>query len=1533
MRLPSLFSFIIFLLCGLFCLPASAQPAANFSAGNTSICAPVIVQFTDQSSGSPVSWKWDFGNGNTSTDQNPGAFYTSPGVYTVTLVVSNAQGSDTLVKPYYIAAYSAPISNFSANDTAGCIPFSVNFFDQTIPLSNSIASWFWTFGDGGVSTQQNPSYTYTAPGTYDVSLIVVDANGCQDYYSRPSYIAVGEIKPDFSSYTSVCPAPADVFFTNTSKGTGLSFRWFFGDGDSSSASNPSHTYTSPGTYNVKLVISTASCSDSVTKQVDILNLQPDFSYSVNCSGKTFTLAFTDKTTPVPSSWSWSFGDGSTSTDQNPLHTYTSSQPYTITLITAMGGGCSDTVTKTYIPPLPAFFADSFVCQSPFTVSFNNQSAGTDSVTYTWAFGDGTTSSAAAPTHTYTVAPDVLIDTFTVTLTATNKFGCKSGITKDISLWKPFARYTADLTSGCKPFLTSFTDKSISQDPVVAWQWDFGDGQVSSQQNPQHTYIDTGRYTVSLIVTTAKGCKDTITGQNYIKVGILPDYIDFITAFGDTACFHNMYQYLDKSGFNDTSIHVNNWRWDFVYDTITKKSVGDTAFDQNPFFDTGHWPMGYVTMQFVAGYNGCNDTIRKTFPNVPPRTDLAYFHTDSSIAGKEDLTACAPPITLGFSNNSSNYESVVSFYVVHIETNQTTNLDGNPSAINYITFNRAGHYQFYLTTYNSSTKSGGCTDGNPHYMVVIDSVHTGFTSSQQAACLASNTFNFSDTSKSFYGEIRRWRWDFGDGDTLANDTITEVVNYFDTVPRAMFGTDTVQPVHSNGGYTSGSYKSPAHTYRDTGTYIIKEQITVDLMYWCCGDGKYDTSHCTYTNYDTIVVNNAYSLFSVNKTYGCKPLSIAFSDSSRPYITKRYWDFGDGSPIDSSSQNPVHIYTDTGRYDVALIVHNAKGCIDTLVMDDLITVVHPTADFSVVSASVCEGATAVFKDLSAGNNISYLWNFGDGDTASAAAPVHIYSTSGTYTVNLIVTDSSACRDTMTQPAFITVNALPAGAFKTDTLFGACPPSPISFTDLTSPPGISKWEWDFGDSVTSSLQNPVHYYTVSGDFSVKLITTSSNGCTDTVTKNSLVKIAGPRGTFSFTPDTSCIPFTATFKATAINADLYYWDFGDGSVLFLSSAGKGDSVIHTYTTPGAFTPNLILHDTAGCIYTVPSSDTIYADGALPDFRFGDTLRCDNDSILFDNLTEHLFPVTYLWNFGDGDTSTSAYPVHKFLNSGTYSVTLSALTSLGCPSAAFSKKVVVHKAPDLEIIADSMKCDAPLKISFSFQNKDTSVIVSSVNWEFGDSASASGNTVSHTYAAPGPYDVKLTYTYAGGDCVRDSIIHLNAYYLPQAQFAYTPVYPTIGNSTINFVSQSVSASYLLWHFGNGDSSLQQNPSYTYPAQSGEYEVQLVAVNGGCSDTASATIYISSKAFVRLPTAFTPNGDGTNDKINILYAGIGSLVAFKIFNRWGQMVYETQNINDGWDGTYNGVLQDTDTYSYYILAKAADSDQTILQKGVFTLIR
>jgi PKD repeat protein len=341
------------------------SPTADFSFS----CEQLTCQFTESSAdldGSLTDWTWRFGDGSTSEDREPSHTYDASGTYTVRLTVTDDGGAtDESSDDVTVTAPSEPPSNQppQAQFDISCQDLRCTFADKSED-DGSIEGWQWDFGDGGTSTQRNPSHTYESEGRYDVVLTVTDDEGAEDSRTRtaepeepappppppPPPPPVND--PPDAEFELECQELRCTFVDRSTDGDGsvVSWQWNFGDGGSSTQRNPTHDYAAGGQYEVLLMVTDDDgAADTRTRTADPQappppepNREPDADFDVDCDD--LTCAFTDESEDrdgVIVSWHWDFGDGSTSGERNPVHTYGEEGEYDVVLTVTDDDGATD----------------------------------------------------------------------------------------------------------------------------------------------------------------------------------------------------------------------------------------------------------------------------------------------------------------------------------------------------------------------------------------------------------------------------------------------------------------------------------------------------------------------------------------------------------------------------------------------------------------------------------------------------------------------------------------------------------------------------------------------------------------------------------------------------------------------------------------------------------------------------------------------------------------------------------------------------------------------------------------------------------------------------------------------------------------------------------------------------------------------------------------------------------------------------------------------------------------------------------------
>jgi gliding motility-associated-like protein len=555
------------------------KPQIDFTFEN--VCLGNDVAFTNmtQVDGATPDYLWRFGDNTSSQEANPRHTYAQAGIYQVTLKVTNEQGSqDSVTKT--VEVYPLPEAGFTFDNV--CAHNTATFINQS-GISGGSLTYLWQFGDGGSSSSINPSHDYTSQDQYNVSLVATSDHSCRD-----TAVHAITIHPNPQAYfvSEHVPYQVPSVFTDSSsvaQGAIRQWEWDFDDGAFASQQHPQHVYQAPGNYEVTLsVVSDSGCTDQYTRIVKIFAL-PVASFTVQnvCHGDSMIFRNQSSIYAGTLHYEWHFGDNSTATAKHPVHLYDAPGDYDVTLFVTSSEGARDTITQkvtVYPNPEPHFDAPG-VCDGYPTEFTNNTAINQGSIaSYTWDFGDGTSSVQAEPVKQY-LNPDV----YQVKLSAESADGCKATYTGQAVVQKvPIANFSADnicLDEKAKVYNYSSIDVG-----TMSYDWDFGDNTTSVLQNPSHQYPGKGTYPVQLTVTSNYGCIDSLT--RYVTVYGLPE----VNASKDTSISKGFGLYLDANG-------------GVLYDWYPGEGLGNPAI-QEPFAR----PMETTTYTVrVEDEHGCENT--------------------------------------------------------------------------------------------------------------------------------------------------------------------------------------------------------------------------------------------------------------------------------------------------------------------------------------------------------------------------------------------------------------------------------------------------------------------------------------------------------------------------------------------------------------------------------------------------------------------------------------------------------------------------------------------------------------------------------------------------------------------------------------------------------------------------------------------------------------------------------------------------------------------------------------------------------------
>ncbi len=1428
--------------------------------------------FTDQSytigPGSIIAWAWDFGDGNTSSVQNPVYTYGVAGAYTVSLTVT-ASNNCTSTFTQTVNVYIPPIANFSA--TQACEGFPTVFTDLSIGNPSPIVSWAWNFGDGFSSNSQNPTHLYGSAGTYSVTLTVTNQAGCSDTYSS-NVVVYDNPVADFIADTA-CKG-ANTHFTDLSTPAGqiASWSWNFGDPASGSNNvsflqNPSHTYTNAGPYSVSLTVTDVrGCSNTIQHNVWVEPLPiANFSYiNESCVGEA--VSFLDLSVPGNAdlvTWTWNFGDGNTlviNAPNNPSvnHTYTAPGTYQVTLSVVSEIGCTGSVTKAVniVPSPTANFIYTWACEGMQT-QFNDASSyngGSPPINWWWDFGDPMSGGAnnsffQNPQHVFS-GPG----TYNVSLIVYNADFCSDTVVKTISVHpEPPADFYYD--PACEGDITQFyTDESVvNVNATIGYLWDFDDGGFSNLKNPQHLFPGAGTYEVTLTITDTALCEGSVshfvivdekpiaffdvteptceddsvwfddlssTTFGFIQMWvwdyddgtpndtiIFPDdpnvyhvynnigtYGPTLTVVNSQGCSHSFTRIIDIDGkpvanyhwsanacegeevqFTDNSFangQGNIISWEWEFDDPLS-GANNTSVQQNPVHVFTSGGTFYVRL-IVTNFNNCRDTIIKPVQvNVSP--DVAFLYENPC---EDTLTYFIPDASV------MNPSGVASWHWDFGDGQSST------AQAPAHTYEVSGYYDVTLTIVDT----GVCTSSITQQIFINASPDVLFDISD-ITCEQNPVF-FDDLSSVANSFIVEWTWDFGDG--------TDTTIYFPDDPDV------------------------SHTYALDGTY----EITLSVV-------SEDTCYASASQF--LIIDPApIALFDFDVS--CSDTATQFYDNSShgggAPIGQWYWDFGDpasGANNNSSMQDPVHVYSDPGTYDVTLTVTNIEGCVDNIMQQ---VTVNEAAPVDFYSVDTCLNYyTQFFIDTLISDTaaiIVYDWDFGDGSPHSSQMnPVHMYANAGDYLVTLTIADTSGCHNIVQHEVEVREN--PVALFDYET---ACTNDSTYFTDMSytlSGEFIVAWEWDFGDPASgaanySNLPDPAHLFTDNEVFEVKLVITSEFGCRDSITMPVTV-FAGPIADFTFNVE-SCneglVYFSDESAASQTVIVEWEWYFEPGAYSYIPNP------MHTFQpTDTTYDVSLTVTDANGCRSTVVQP--VFVPNAF-EIEMEYTDACDGDPMhftatLLDPPGDSIF--SYSWNFGDPASGPYNFsmlpnPSHVFTSDGYFTVRLTAIDINGCPVTIYDQ-VFVDGLPDPDFTHDMHPCDST--ISFYDNSFGNGAVIQSWLWDFGDgtdtliTAPGPGH-IDHFYAIEDTYTVTLTVVNGLG-C--ENTVSKDVEMKPCVNSSFTVLNSPVCERHVIWFSDSSELLSVIeewhWDFGDGSDTIYFNKAdvigHRYQT-SGEFEVTLI---------------------------------------------------------------------------------------------------------------
>ena len=1237
------------LLLTLFAYVAQGQVTASFTETSIAGCPPLVDTFINTTT--PVSgttYVWDMGNGTGPiTLINPRTSYLSTGTYTVTLTATNGGNTSRYTK--VITVYPLPVVDFAVDDTAMCPGVPATYTSTTVPGVVGPLTYLWSFSDGTTATTSPVTHAITFPGRFNISLNATNADGCSALLTKSAYVHVftPPVSHISANTTLICKPSGTVVFTGTPTGTApFTYHWDFGDGSgSSSAANPSHLYSSPGVYTVKLIVTDAKgCEDSISMPDYITVTHLHAAFTAPDTGCVNTpVAFTNTSTAYTSS-KWYYGDRDSAITANGNHTYTVRDSYAVKLIVG-DGSCFDTVIHGIVVPVNStHFSISPIhpCPAPVTTTFT---AGVPSGSVvSWIFGDSTSGVGHIAAHTY------LSDKIdTVTMFATSDLGCKDTVSTiytiyDIVLSHAITPNNNYNFGGCVPTHDTIAvnvQADIPYSPYVmpypygeTFVWSFGDGSPNSTDDqPIHTYTAIGVYTITATITTGNGC--IVTYHDYARAGVAP--VVTFTATPLHECYRN-----NSIGFTRIILSgiVNTNYWRFGEGNLDGGET-DTASTTIAHAEHHFVEPGLFSDTLISYYNGCPDTFI--------RHD--YVLIDSPMANISDEVVCSPPKTTSFLDHT-----------LGATTHEWYFGDGDSSSLKNVihTYDTTGFITGEYVCYNATS---GCRDTEAFTVSLHPPVAT-FSADDTAICKDGHVL-FSPTvgtpAPTYYGWIAAGiSGNYADryftdtfhvpgiytikmvifDERFCPDTITRL-NYIHVADPAVHF--SVSPVNAcwgrNTTFTDASTDIPGTTFSNY-TWAFGDGTTVSTgspsaIHIYTATGLFATTEIVTDNIgcrdslkqSLVTVYHPVAAFTASATHVCAYTAIHFTNTST--AGTYMWYFGDGHT--SSLTSPTYAYADTGHYTVTLVVRDAHGCLDTAIHTAYIVVLSPSVSFTMDdSVAVCPPLLVHFTST-ASSGVRYSWDFGTGGPQPRIPnPDNLYTLPGYDTVTLVVTDSlSGCTDTAV--SHVKIFGYP-GAFSYDVDSGCVPLSVFFRADLTGVPSSATIIWDFSNGVTRTtgvLDTTTYAYPSAGSFIPKLIIRDAGGCVDTSRGTKPIRVDVVTPGFTAIPDPVCSGDTVHVVDTShsfwSNITTRNWVYDDTSSTLISP-------LVVFARSGIDT--IVLHVTDGWGCTA-SAIRIVTVNPSPDAGTI-TSNVVNGFCIGDQFTVHDTVTGGVWSFSNGNVTIS---------------------------------------------------------------------------------------------------------------------------------------------------------------------------------------------------------------------------------------------------------------------------------------------------------
>jgi PKD repeat protein len=1133
-----------------------------------------------------------------------------------------------------------------------------------------------------------------------------------------------------------------------------------------------------------------------------------------------------------------------------------------------------------------------------------------------------------------------------------------------------------ITQACAPKTLTFTNASTDVSSTTTFTWDFGDNtpqviftNTNVTQNVLHNYTVGTNCQSQITLRALNYCSyGNPTIANFGPIQIYDKDIAAITIDKSLRCFpDNVFTFNNTTTRNclaqgNTFQRRERWNfgnyWGLGHDSLYPWAPWPPTFPKVLSFPATAGIVNTYTAQLVDS-NLCGQ-----HANV-----ITFFIVPSPTAGIITPTGfLCQNVPLTFTNNSS---SGFSYLIKYGDGGGFTAFTGSTVSK---TYTAPGTYSVQLVA-QIPGYVGGCSDTVKTTVQILASPVAGFSVSPNIGCNSVNNATFTNLSSS----ATSYTWTFANGFsstlqipptqnyTLAGTFAASLAVTASTgCKNQQTQTITVRPLpipsfpqftscvsiatsFTNNSSISGSNPIVSYTWNFGNGAALSNSVNPIVTYTAPGTYtvklKAASIFCIDSISKSILINvKPTANFVITPTLGCPPFPVNFTNTSIN-ANNYLWRFGTNPASSSTVTNPNVTYTNNtqsfSNFTITLIASTGAGCADSI-KKNISVRPRPIANFTSNTITGCSPLITTFSNTSIGGT-SFQYNFGNNIFSTNANPVYTYSNSTLFTqtlsAQLVVTNSVGCSDTTRKIITIYPSALIG--------FSMQPPSGCTPLNVTFPsiPGVATYSWTHGDGspTFTTLSSHSWSYTNSGNtvltLTVSLTALTSNGCLGSDSKTIAI-FPSPVANFTTNVSAGCAPLNITFSNTSVQNFTNTWQLGNGANSNLINPsttytnGNGSAAL-TYSV------KLNIRSANNCRDSISKTISVYSQ---PLAKFiGDTSGCTPKVVTFTNSS--IGANTYVWNFGTGLISNLTSPVNQFTTQSpftkTYNIKLTSISSNNCKDSTFGS-LVVHPKPDFNIMAAPDSGCSPLRVFFP-----KIVGVKTYQWFYNNINFGSTGDFFNSFENNGGNAKSFFVELIGKDnygCIDTASKNIKVFPQPTAKFEANPLTVFLPNQATQFTNLSSSAASYSWNFGDNNSSTLFSPSHTY-SLAGSYAISLIVTsNRGCRDTFELPqkVMAVDESTITMPNAFTPNLNGSpgntydpKDKSNdIFYPNIkgAEKYSFSVYSRWGELLFDTKNPDEGWDGYYKGKLCTQDVYIWKLNVTFIDG-KTYNKTGDLMLLR